>query len=139
MRNTQLLDKVKVVNANIPTATGTTLASTVVDGRGFDRCMFILTTGAAATDATLDMKITQSDLTGGTYDDRTNAALTQIADVTGEAKVYAIDVKIDPTHPFLKTVLAAATDAYPCSCVAVLYGGVTFPVATTYAGQAVIL
>lgn len=138
MRNTRLIDKIKVVNANIPTATGTTLASTVVDANGYGRCMFVLTTGAAATGATLNMKITQSDVSGGTYDDITNAALVEIAD-TGGAKKYVIDVPIDGTHPFLKTSLAAATDTFACSCAAYLYRGHAYPIATTWATQAVIL
>lgn len=138
MRNTQLLDKIKVVNANIPTASGTTLASTVVAGAGFDRVMFLLTTGAAATGATLNMKITSSDATGGSYADVTDAALTEIAD-TGGSKQFIIDMPVNSAKPFMKTVLAAATDTFACTCVAILYRGISFPVATTYAGQAVIL
>lgn len=138
MRNTRLSDKIKIVNANIPTAAGTTLASTAVDGTGFSRVTFVLTTGAAAAGATLNMKITSSDATGGSYTDVNSAALVEIAD-TGGAKQYVIDMPVDSAKPFMKTVLAAATDTFACSCAAYLYRGVSFPIATTYATQAVIL
>ena len=49
MRNTQLGDKVKIVNAVVPTAGAVAaLTATVVDGTDFDRVEFVLSTGAAA-------------------------------------------------------------------------------------------
>lgn len=138
MRNTQLSTQMKVVNANIPTATGTALASTVVDGTGFSRCMYVLSTGAAGTGATLDMKITESATSGGSYADITSAALVQLAD-TGGSKLYTISVPVNPAKPFQQTVLTAAVGTFACVCTAYLFRGVAYPVDTAYATQAVIL
>lgn len=136
MRNTRLPENVKFVVANIPTATGTTLASTAVDGTGYARATYVLTTGTAGTGATLDMKITECATSGGSYTDITSAALTQIAD-TGGSKTYIIDVPVNSAKPFQKTVLAAAVGTFAASCGAVLYRRVSSPVASTYATQLV--
>ena len=134
MRNTRLPENVKCVVANIPTATGTALASTVVDGTGYARATYILTTGTAGTGATLNMKITESATSGGSYADITAAALVEIAD-TGGSKTYLIDVPVNSAKPFQKTVLAAAVGTFAASCGAVLYRQVSSPVASTYATQ----
>lgn len=136
MRNTRLPENEKVVVANIPTATGTTLASTAVAAAGYSRVAYTLITGAAGTGATLDMKITESDATGGSYSDITSAALTQIAD-TGGSKIYIIDVPVNPAKPFQKTVLAAAVGTFAAAVTATLYRQVSSPVASTYATQLV--
>jgi hypothetical protein len=134
MRNTRLTDNIKIVVANIPTATGTALASTVVDCTGFARATYVLTTGTAGTGATLDLKITESDASGGSYTDVTSAALVQIAD-TGGSKTYIIDCPVKSTMPFQKTVLAAAVGTFAASCSAILYKQVSSPVLSTYATQ----
>ena len=136
MRNTRLPESIKIAVANIPTATGTALASTAVDGTGFSRITYVLTTGTAGTGATLNMKITESATTGGSYADITSAALTEIAD-TGGSKTYVIDVPVNSAKPFQKTVLAAAVGTFAASCSAVLYRQVSYPVASTYATQLV--
>lgn len=140
MRNTQLVDKVKVVNAVVPTAGSIGAATaTVVDGSaGYDRVMFILSTGAAGTGATMSYKIQSSATSGGTYADVTSAALTALDD-TGGSKQYIIDMPVSAAKPYFKVVSTIGTGTFANSSIAVLYRGDSYPVATSYATQLVTL
>lgn len=140
MRNTQIADKFKIVNAVVPTVGAVAaLTATVVDGTGYKRCQFVLSTGAAAAGATIAFKIQSSDATGGAYADVTSAAFASITAAAGASKQFVLDMPVDPAKPFMKVVGAVAVDTFANSCAAVLYRGINYPVATTYATQAVIL
>jgi len=141
MRNTQLGDKVKIVNAVVPSA-GAVAAMTAiaVDGSaGFDRVMFVLSTGAAAAGATLDLKITSSATSGGAYADVAGAAITQLAAATGASKQFVIDMPVADAKPFFKVSGAVAVDTFANSTIAILYKGANYPVSTAYATQIVTL
>ena len=140
MRNTQLGDKLKIVNACVPTV-GAVAAMTAiaVDGTGYDRVMFILSTGAAAAGATINLKITSSATTGGIYADVTSAAFAEITAAAGASKQFIIDMPVADAKPFFKISGAVAVDTFANSVCAVLYRGVNYPVATTYATQIVTL
>jgi len=140
MRNTQLGDKIKIVNAVVPTAGSVAaITATVVDGTGYDRVMFVLSTGAAAVGATLTCKIQSSTATGGAYADVASAALTNLAAATGASKQYIIDMPVAKAKPFLKIVGAVGTDTLANSAIAILYKGVNYPVSTAYAAEIVTL
>ena len=140
MRNTRLGDKIKIVNAVVPTVGSVAaITATVVDGTGFTRCAFVLSTGAAAVGATLTCKIQSSTATGGSYADVSGAALTNLAAATAASKQYVIDMPVDPAKPFMKIVGAVGTDTLANSAIAILYRGEDYPVATTYAAEIVTL
>ena len=140
MRNTRLGDKIKIVNAVIPTAGAVAnLTATEVDGTGYDRCMFILSTGAAAVGATMTFKIQSSATTGGALADVSGAALSNLAAATGASKQFVIDMPVASAKPFLKVVGAVGTDTFANGTIAVLYRGEDYPVSTAYATQIVTL
>ncbi len=59
MRNTRLSDKIKIVNAVVPSAGGAgAMTAIAVDGTGYDRVMFVLSTGAATAGGSGTFKIT---------------------------------------------------------------------------------
>ena len=125
MRNTRLSDKIKIVNAVIPTVgSAGAMTATVVDGTGYDRCMFVLTTGAATTGATGTFKIQSSATSGGSYADVTSAALTNLADTDG-SKQFVIDMPVNPAKLFMKVVGTTVTQPIANSTIAILYRGKT--------------
>ena len=139
MRNTRLSDKIKIVNAVVPSAGGAgAMTAVAVDGTGFDRVMFVLSTGAATAGGSGTFKITSSATTGGDYTDVAGAALTNLADTDG-SKQFVVDMPVAAAKPFFK--VAGTTVAQPIanSTIAILYRGKTYPVATSYAGEAVVI
>ena len=135
-----LLGRMKVVPAIVPTAGSVgAITATEVDCTGFDRVCYILGTGAAATDATLTLKVQEAAATGmGDAADITGAALTQVKAATGASKVYAIDIPVNPAKPFQKAVAACGTANVTVGAIAVLYeGSGTFP--KVAAKEAIIL
>ena len=139
MRNTRLSDKIKIVNAVVPSAGAAgTMTAIAVDGTGYDRVMFILTTGAATTGATGTFKITSSAATGGTYTDVSGAALTNLADTDG-SKQFVVDMPVAAAKPFFKVAGTTVTQPIANSTIAILYRGKSYPVATSYAGEAVVI
>lgn len=119
-----LLENCQIVPAVVPTA-GSVAAMTPVevDGRGFSKALFIIATGAAATNGTLDAKIQKAATAGGSLADCTGAAITQLAAATGASKVYAIDVTIDPAKPFMKVTGEVGTATFANGIVCILYRG----------------
>ncbi len=135
-----LLGRMKVVPAIVPTAGSVgAITATEVDCTGFDRVCYILGTGAAATNATLTLKVQEAAATGmGDAADITGAALTQVKAAAGASKVYAIDIPVNPAKPFQILAGSVGTDTFANGAVAILYeGSGTFP--KTAATQAIIL
>jgi hypothetical protein len=115
------------------------MTETEVNGTGFSRVLWLVHAGAAATGATLDFKIQSATATGGSFSDVTSAALTQVLAASGASKVYGIDMPVDPAKPFMIPVGVVGTDTFANSAVAILYRGVSYPVATTYLTELVTL
>jgi hypothetical protein len=140
MRNTQLGDKIKIVQCCAPTiGTAGTQTTVEVNGTGYERALWILGLGAVTGGATIDLKIRNAVATGmGTDADQTGAVLVQIPD-TGGAKVYTIDAPVSPTRPFMKPTLVTTTQAAVNYMICILYKGTTYPIATSYATQAVVV
>lgn len=139
MRNTRLSDKVKAVLACVPSAGAATAMTAVeVNGTGYDRALYILQTGAQATGGTMTLKIQDSATSGGTFADLTDAALANLGASSG-SKVYVLDVPVISTRPFQKIVGVIGTDTIANSIVCILYKGKNYPVATSYATQAIVV
>ena len=139
MRNTQLVDKFKIVNAVVPSAgSAGAMTAVAVDGTGYDRVLFVLSTGAATAGATGTFKITSSATTGGSYTDVSSAALTNLADTDG-SKNFVIDMPIASAKPFFKVAGTTVTQPIANSTIAILYRGSKYPVDTSYAAQVVKL
>ncbi len=140
MRNTQLSTQIKIVNAVIPTAGSIgAQTATVVDTTGYDRVMFVLSTGAAATGATLAFKIQSSTTSGGSYADVSSAALTNLAAASGASKQYVIDMPVQAAKNYLKVVSTVGADTFANGAIAILYRGISYPVSTAYATEIVTL
>jgi hypothetical protein len=140
MRNTQLATQIKRVNAIVPSAGAvSTLTAIVVDGTGYGRVAWGLSTGAAAGGATLSFKIQSSATSGGSYADVTSATLTGLVAASDGSKQYILDMAIDPLKPFMKVVAVVGAATFACSVIADLYRGLSYPVDTAYATQYVVI
>ena len=139
MRNTQLGDKIKIVNAVVPSAGGAgAMTAIAVDGTGYDRVMFVLSTGAATAGGSGTFKITSAAVTGGPYTDVATAALANLADTDG-SKQFIIDMPVSKTKAFFKVAGTTVAQAIANSTIAILYKGTNYPVSTAYAAQIVTL
>jgi hypothetical protein len=138
MRNMRMSTNFKVVPACVPSA-GAVAAMTAVEvaGAGYDRAMFILSTGAVAATGVLNMKIQNSATSGGALADISGAAIAEISTATAGSKIYIIDVPVSTTRTFMKIVGAVTTDTAANGVVCILYRGVNYPVDTAYATQLV--
>jgi hypothetical protein len=134
-----LLGNCKIVPAIVPTAGAVeAIAATAVDCTGFDRVCYILATGAAATGATLTLKVQEAAVVAMTSAaDISGAALTNLAAATGASKVYGIDCRVNPAKPFQILVGDVGSDTFANGACAILYeGSGLFP--KTAATQAII-
>lgn len=132
--------RMKVVPA-IPATAGSVAAFTAVevDGTGYSRACFVIDLGTAAASGTFDCKVTNSDVTGGTFHDVTNAALAQVLKAAGDGKVELIDMPIAGDHPILKLDGSVGVGAWPNSAICILYNGSRIDPPTQAAGQTIQL
>ena len=134
-----LLGRTKIVQSVAPVTSDTTITTTEIDCRGFDRVCHIINVGAIVSGGKLDYKVQEAAATGmSNASDVTGAALTQVLAASGASKVYAIDVPVNPAKPFQRAVATAGTANVTVGAIAVLYeGSGTFP--KTAAKEAIIL
>ena len=132
--------KSKIVLAVAPSAGSVaTYSPIVVDGTGFDRVKFVIATGAAgAGNSTMSFKVQSSATSGGSYADVSGAALTNLADTDG-SKQFVVDMPVNSAKAFMKVVGTTVTQPIANSTIAILYRGLAYPVATSYAGEAVVI
>jgi len=123
-----LLGRTKIVQSYAPVTSNTTITTTEIDCRGFDRVCHIINVGAIVSGGKLNYKVQEAAATGmSNASDVTGAALTQVVEA-GKEKVYAIDIPVNPLKPFQKAVATAATQNVTSGAVAVLYeGSGTYP------------
>lgn len=135
-----LLSEAKIVPA-IPATAGAVAAFTAVevDGTGYSRACFVIDLGTAAANGTFDCKVTNSDVSGGTFHDVTDAALAQVLKAAGDGKVEIIDMPIAADHPILLLAGSVGTGAWPNSAVCILYKGSRINPPTQAAGQVIQL
>jgi nitrogen regulatory protein PII len=137
----QLLSDAKIVPAILPTA-GAIAAFTAseVDGRGYDRAMFVFSLGTAAAGGTFDAKLTDDVATGmATAADYAGAALAQVLKAAGDGKIEIIDVPIKAARPFMLLAGSVGTGAWPNSAICILYRGSKMNPPTQVAVQKIIL
>lgn len=131
-----LPQKIKVVPAVVPSAGAVaTYTPVVVNATGYDRCMWIIATGAAAAGATISFKVQSSSATGGSYADVSGAASAGLTAAANASKIHVLDMPVDPAKPFMKAIGAVGTDTFANCIIAIPYNGQNFPVATTYATE----
>lgn len=119
-----LTQNMKVVPAVIPQAGAVNpLTPVEVDGRGYDKALFIFATGAAAAGAKFNAKIQKAPSSGGDLVDVTDAALTEVLAASGASKALTIEVTIDPANPFMKITGEVTVDTFANSAVCLLHGG----------------
>ena len=132
-----LLGRTKIVQSYAPVTSDTTITTTEIDCRGFDRVCHIINVGAIVSGGTLNYKVQEAAASNGTFGDIEDAELTQV-EYAGRSNVYAIDIPVNPLKPFQKAVATAATQSVTSGAVAVLYeGSGTFP--KVAAKEAIIL
>jgi len=107
------------------------LTETQVDGRGFDRALFLVDVGTCKhTGATLTFSVFEAHTAGSTGSLRTGSLNTATAP-TGANKSYATDVPIDPDTPYLTLISTAGTAFVNAGAICILYqGSRTYPVAS---------
>ena len=132
-----LLGRTKIVQSYAPVTSNTTITTTEIDCRGFDRVCHIINVGAIVSGGKLDYKVQEAAASNGTFGDIEDAELTQV-EYAGRSNVYAIDIPVNPLKPFQKAVATAATQNVTSGAVAVLYeGSGTYP--KVAAKEAIIL
>lgn len=122
----ELFAYVKPAMAVIPISkNNAAIAATAVDGTGYGRCAFLFVTGSMGTGAGISCAVTESATSGGTYTAKSPAvALTALVAANGTNKVYALDVPINSSKPYLKLYGTCGTAACLHASVALLYNGV---------------
>lgn len=95
---------------------------TAIDGTGFDRMLYIVSAGSGAAGATLDIQITESAGSAGTFTNITGGSVVQITDSTDET-VFTLDVPITSDKPFQKAKRTSASAAMAFSVIGIPYGG----------------
>ena len=121
----ELIQYGNVATAIVPIygTTGHALTATAVDARGFDRVCFMIQTGAMEALCVIEMEVTQSTASAGSYTLISSSALTDIASTAGASKVYVIDVPVSGTSPYLKLRGTCGTARGYASAVAFKYRG----------------
>jgi len=120
----QLIRHVKPAKAIAPiyATTNHATTATVVDGRGFNRAMWVIMTGTMLATAKLTGKIQNSATSSGTYTDVTSAALVDVTS-TGASKIFIIDHKINGSYPYLKFKGTSSTSRLYVGGACILYNG----------------
>lgn len=100
--------------------TVTTNLSAAIDTLGFKEVLVIVNAGTVGSSGTVDITVTESDATGGTYTLITGATFTQITAANDDA-VYVGRIRMTPTRKrFLKISAIVGTAACTFGVVAVL-------------------
>ena len=123
----ELLGYVKPVMAIDPVSkNNAAIVATAVDAQGYDRCCFLIMTGAVAATAGVSCRVQESATSGGSYTDRTTtAALTDFSGTASSSKIYGVDVGVNSAKPFMKLYGTCGTAAVLHGAVALLYRGTT--------------
>jgi len=99
----QNLEKLEISAAVASASVSATATSSAIDLKDFDGDVLLVLNSAAGTGSspTLDIKVQDSDETGGTYGDLSGAAFTQ---VTTSASLQTLEVNKDECKRFIKLV-----------------------------------
>ena len=99
----QNLEKLEISAAVASASVTATATSSAIDLKEFDGDVLLVLNCAAGTGSspTLDIKVQDSDETGGTYADLSGATFTQVTD---SASVQTLEVNKDECKRFIKIV-----------------------------------
>ena len=99
----QTLEKLEIFSCVATAAVTSTATSAAIDLKEYDGDVSLILTSAAGTGSspTLDVKVQDSDASGGTYGDLSGAAFTQ---VTGSASMQVITFSKDEAKRYIKIV-----------------------------------
>ena len=99
----QNLEKLDITAAVASASVTATATSSAIDLKEFDGDVLLVLNCAAGTGSspTLDIKVQDSDETGGTYGDLSGAAFTQVTDA---ASLQTLEVNKDECKRFIKIV-----------------------------------
>ena len=99
----QNLEKLEISAAVASASVTATATSSAIDLKEFDGDVLLVLNCAAGTGSspTLDIKVQDSDETGGTYGDLSGAAFTQVTDA---ASLQTLEVNKDECKRFIKLV-----------------------------------
>ena len=99
----QNLEKLEISAAVASASVSATATSSAIDLKDFDGDVLLVLNCAAGTGSspTLDVKVQDSDETGGTYGDLSGATFTQ---VTTSASLQTLEVNKDECKRFIKVV-----------------------------------
>ena len=99
----QNLEKVTVVAGVATAAVTSTATSSAIDLLEYDGDVLLILDSAAGggSSPTLDIKLTESDATGGTYTDLSGATFTQVVDA---ASMQTLTINKDSSKRFVKIV-----------------------------------
>ena len=99
----QTLEKLQLFSCVANAAVTSTATSAAIDLKEYDGDVSLILTSAAGTGSspTLDVKVQDSDESGGTYGDLTGAAFTQVTD---SASMQVITFSKDEAKRYIKIV-----------------------------------
>lgn len=99
----QTLEKLQLFSCVANAAVTSTATSAAIDLKEYDGDVSLILTSAAGTGSspTLDVKVQDSDESGGTYGDLTGAAFTQVTD---SASMQVITFSKDEAKRYIKLV-----------------------------------
>ncbi len=99
---------------------GTTQPITNIDMSKVKRLLFILDVGVFGASGTVDFKLRESKTSGGTYQDITNKAITQLAAAGGNNRIATVEVRADELDPGYQFVQCSLTIGTAASQVSIL-------------------
>lgn len=99
----QALEKLQLFSCVATAAVTSTATSAAIDLKEYDGDVSLILTSAAGTGSspTLDVKVQDSDASGGTYSDLSGAAFTQVTD---SASMQVITFSKDEAKRYIKIV-----------------------------------
>lgn len=107
----QVARDIKAFQSIKPQSSSTTVNGTAVDTAGYDEAVIVLDCGTTAATGTLDVKVQESDTSGGTYTDITGAAFAQVTPTNDDA-IYVGTIRLEGARKqFIRVVGVAATAA----------------------------
>ena len=87
--------------------------SSAIDTAGYHQAMVVFNAGTVGSSGTVDVKVQESDASGGTYTDVSGAAFTQVTASNDDA-TYVGRVNLNGTKRFIRVVLTVGTAACVC-------------------------
>jgi len=100
---------------------GTDTTITNIDMSKYRRLLVIIEVGAFGASATVDAKLRESKTSGGTYQDISGAAITQLTAAGGNNKIATIELRagqLDPGYQFVQLSLTVGTAATQVAAIA---------------------